>query len=99
MDIILIPCLVLLSAVIGIYSWIVIAAVVVSWLINFNVINVTNKFVMMLVEFLYRATEPVLKKIRRFLPPMGGFDLSPVVLILLLWFVQLIIGRLMFKIG
>jgi YggT family protein len=99
MDIILIPCLVLLSAVIGIYSWIVIAAVVVSWLINFNVINVTNKFVMMLVEFLYRATEPVLKKIRRFLPPMGGFDLSPVALILFLWFVQLIIGRLMFRIG
>jgi YggT family protein len=97
MDIILFPFLAVLSTVIGIYSWIVILAVVMSWLINFNVINLTNNFIVMVAEFLYRATEPVLRRICRFLPQMGGFDLSPVVLILLLWFLQLMIGRVMLK--
>jgi YggT family protein len=98
MDVILIPLLTVLSAVIGIYSWIVIASVVVSWLVNFNVINSNNNFVITIIEFLYRVTEPVLSKIRRFLPIMGGFDLSPLVLILFLWFLQAVIGRLILRI-
>lgn len=96
---ILFPLLAVLSAVIGIYSWIVIASVIMSWLINFNVINVTNNFIMMIAEFLYRATEPALRRIRRFLPPMSGFDLSPIALILFLWFLQLIIERLALKLA
>ena len=98
MDVILIPLLAVLSSVIGIYSWIIIASVVMSWLVNFNVINSNNNFVVTIMEFLYRVTEPVLNKIRRFLPIMGGFDLSPLVLILFLWFLQAVIGRLMLKI-
>ncbi len=98
MDIILIPFLAVLSTIIGIYVWIVIASVIVSWLVNFHVINSTNNFVRMIIDFLFRATEPVLKKIRHFLPIMGGFDLSPLVLILFLWFLQAVIGRLMLKI-
>ena len=98
MDVILIPLLAVISAVIGIYSWIVIASVIMSWLVNFNVINSNNNFVLMVMNFLYRATEPVLMKIRRFVPIMGGFDLSPIVLILFLWFLQAVIGRLMVKI-
>ncbi|OJW54030.1 MAG: hypothetical protein BGO67_08175 [Alphaproteobacteria bacterium 41-28] len=97
MDVILIPFLAVLSAVIGIYAWVVIASVVVSWLVNFQVINSSNNFVIMIIDFLYRVTEPVFKRIRRFLPIVGGFDLSPLVLILFLWFLQAVIERLMFK--
>lgn len=98
MDVILIPFLTILSSIIGIYTWIVIGRVISSWLINFNVINQNNNFVFMVMEFLYKATEPLLMKIRRLLPPMGGFDLSPVAVILCLWFFQAVIGRLMMKI-
>ncbi len=97
MDIILIPLLAVLSAAIGIYKWIVILSVIMSWLVNFNIINNSNNFVVGLMQFLYRVTEPVLARIRRFIPIMGGFDLSPVVLILILWFVQEVIGRLMLR--
>ncbi len=98
MDIILIPLLAVISAIIGIYVWIVIASVVSSWLIGFNIINSSNHIVMMIIEFLYRVTEPVLRKIRRFLPALGGIDLSPLVLILFLWFLQRVLERLVSKI-
>lgn len=98
MDIIIVPFLALLNAVIGIYIWIVIASVLISWFVNFNVINTNNNFVLMAMEFLYKVTEPVLMRIRRFLPIMGGLDLSPLVLILFLWFVQAVIGQIMIKI-
>jgi YggT family protein len=98
MDVILIPLLAVLSAAIGIYIWIVVASVIVSWLVNFQVINPTHKFVITLIEFLYQVTEPILNKIRRFLPIIGGFDFSPLVLILFLWFLEKVIGRLILKI-
>ena len=97
MNVILIPLLALVSAIIGIYSWIVIASVLVSWLVNFNIINSNNNFVIMILNFLYQTTEPVLRKIRRFLPAMGNFDFSPVVLILFLWFLQNVIRQIMLK--
>jgi YggT family protein len=98
MDVILIPLLAVLSSIIGIYAWIVIASVIMHWLISFHVINHKNNFVMMVMEFLYRATEPVLTKVRKFLPVIGGFDLSPLAVILFLWFLQAVITRLMVKI-
>lgn len=98
MDIILVPLLAVLSSIIGIYTWVVIASVILSWLATFNIINSRNNFVMMLREFLYRTTEPVLNIIRRFLPIIGGFDLSPLVLIIFLWFLQAILGRLILRI-
>ena len=98
MDIILVPLLAVMSALIGIYAWIVIASVIMSWLLNFNVINTSNNFVLMLMDFLYKVTEPVLMKIRRFVPSISGFDLSPIILIALLWFLQAVIGRLIVKI-
>jgi YggT family protein len=97
MDIILIPLLAVLKAVLGIYAWVVIASVIMSWLVNFNVINSHNNFVLMLMEFLYKVTEPVLSKIRRIVPAVSGFDLSPVVLIIILWFLQAVITRLMIR--
>jgi len=98
MDVILIPFLAVLSSLIGIYIWVVIASAIISWLISFKVINSHNNFVLMISNFLYRVTEPVLAKIRRFLPLMGGLDFSPLVLIVFLWFLREVIGQIMMKI-
>src|SRR3990167_7938562 len=86
MDIILIPLLSIINYIIGIYIWIVIAHVIMSWLANFNVINANNNFIILFRQFLFRFTEPVLSLIRRFLPFIGGMDFSPVALIFILWF-------------
>lgn len=78
----------LISTVISIYIWLLIASAIMSWLVAFNVINTSNRFVYMAGDFLYRITEPALRPIRRILPTLGGIDLSPMVLILLLIFLQ-----------
>ena len=78
----------LLNAVISIYIWLLIASVVLSWLIAFNVINTGNRFVYEVQAFLYRITEPLLRPIRNFLPNLGGIDITPVILILALYFVR-----------
>ncbi len=80
--------LVLIDTLISIYLWVVIAQVVLSWLVSFRVVNTANRFVYLVGDFLYRATEPALKPIRRVLPNLGGIDVSPVVLIIGLWFVR-----------
>jgi YggT family protein len=78
----------LIDTVIEIYIWLLIASAVLSWLMAFGVINSYNRFVNQVAEFLYRITEPALRPIRNFLPSLGGIDLSPMVLILLLVFVR-----------
>ena len=78
----------LVSSVIMLYFWMILIQVVMSWLVVFNVINTQNRFVYMVGNFLNRVTEPALGPIRRVMPNLGGIDLSPVVLILLLVFVQ-----------
>ena len=78
--------LVLIDTIINIYLWVVIAQVVLSWLVSFKVVNTANRFVYLVGDFLYRATEPALKPIRRVLPNLGGIDVSPLLLILVLWF-------------
>ncbi len=83
----------LIDQVIGLYITLVIVQVVLSWLVAFNVINTRNRFVYMVGDFLYRITEPALKPIRRLLPTMGGIDLSPVVLILGLYFLRVLLLR------
>ncbi|MBZ0217242.1 MAG: YggT family protein, partial [Fimbriimonadaceae bacterium] len=70
------------------YIWVVIASAILSWLIAFNVVNTQNRFVYMVADTLNRLTEPALSQIRRFMPNLGGIDVSPVVLILLLIFAQ-----------
>jgi YggT family protein len=84
MDVIAGPVFRIVITVIDLYMWVVIIGVIVSWLIHFNVINTSNRFVYLVVDSLYRVTEPVLGRIRRFLPNLGGIDLSPLVLILAL---------------
>ena len=73
----------LVNAILSIYVWVLIIWVIVSWLVAFNVINTYNRFVAMLMDFLYRVTEPALRPIRRILPDLGGIDISPLILILL----------------
>ena len=94
MDIVIGPLFWLLTTVLDIYIWILIAGAILSWLVAFNVVNTRNRFVYMLGDFLYRVTEPALRPIRRVLPNLGGIDLSPLVLILLLLFLQQVLNRL-----
>ena len=79
--------------VLDIYIWLLIAAAVLSWLVAFNVVNTRNQLVGMIGDFLYRITEPVLRPIRNVLPSLGGIDVSPVVLILLIILLKDIIVR------
>jgi YggT family protein len=84
----------LLLMILRMYQWVVIAAVIASWLVNFNVINVRNQFVRMIVSTLYALTEPLFSRIRRVLPAMGGLDLSPIVVLLGIFFLSRLIVRL-----
>ena len=78
----------LINTVVWLYIWVLIAAAVLSWLVAFDVLNTRNRFVYAVGDILYRATEPALRPIRRVLPKLGGIDVSPVVLILLLMFLS-----------
>src|SRR5712692_10221497 len=80
-----------ISLLLTLYIYILVAAAVMSWLIAFNVVNPRNQFVAMVGEFLYRITEPVLRPIRRLLPNMGGIDISPLIVIVIIWFIQLVV--------
>jgi YggT family protein len=73
------------------YVWILIAAAILSWLIAFNVVNTRNTVVATIAQFLYQITEPALRPIRNLLPNLGGIDVSPVILILLIFFLQRVI--------
>ena len=78
----------LINTVIQIYIFILIVQVVMSWLIAFNVVNTRNRFVYMVADIAYKLTDPLLRPIRRILPNFGGIDISPIVLILLLYFIR-----------
>ena len=81
----------LVLQILKLYSYIVIANVIISWLIALNVLNTQNRFVYSILELTYRLTDPILNKIRRFIPTFGSIDISPVILILLLIFLRNII--------
>jgi YggT family protein len=74
------------------YVWIVIAMAIFSWLVAFNVVNTRNHVVAMIGDFLYRITEPALRPIRNFLPNLGGIDISPVILFLIIVFIRYVIA-------
>ena len=75
------------------YVWILIIAAIFSWLVAFNVVNMRNQAVAMIGDFLYRITEPALRPIRAFMPNLGGIDISPVILILIIFFIESVITR------
>lgn len=72
----------------NLYTWVLIASAIFSWLYAFNVINSSNSFVNSLGTFFYNVTEPVLRPIRRILPDLGGIDISPIVVLLLIFFIR-----------
>ena len=78
--------------VLNLYIYVVIAAAILSWLVAFNVVNPRNQFVAMVGDFLYRITEPVLRPIRNALPNLGGIDISPIVLFLIIILIKHIIA-------
>lgn len=80
-----------INALLDIYWWIVIIAVIMSWLFAFNVINSGNQFVRAISGFVHDATEPVLRRIRRFMPNLGSIDISPIILLLGITFLQILL--------
>ncbi len=78
----------LVDTVISIYIWLLIASAILSWLVSFKIINTQNRFVFSVMSFLYRITEPALRPFRRIIPNLGGIDISPIVLILILFFAR-----------
>ncbi|GEP59483.1 YggT family protein [Reyranella soli] len=78
----------LILKILDIYSAIIIASAIMSWLVAFGVVNVRNQFIRVVVDLLYRVTEPVLRPLRRLLPNLGGIDISPVVALLLIIVIQ-----------
>jgi YggT family protein len=80
-----------ISYLLTLYIYVLIAAAVLSWLIAFNVVNTRNPIVAGIAEFLYRVTEPLLRPIRNILPHLGGIDISPVILILIIFFIQSVV--------
>ncbi|HXQ67762.1 MAG TPA: YggT family protein [Alphaproteobacteria bacterium] len=99
MDVVLGPLLTILQIALHLYIWVVIAAAIMSWLIAFGVVNTYNRVVYVINDFLYRMTEPALRPFRRFLPNLGGIDISPVVLILALYFGEMVLGNIRDKLG
>ena len=85
------PFLWLIHTLIWLYIWILIAAAILSWLVVLQVVNTRNPIVAQVGEFLYRITEPVLRPIRNALPNMGGIDISPVIVILIIIFIQWVV--------
>ena len=82
------PIILVIDLVLDLYGWVLIGAIVFSWLYQFGVVNSRNRAVAAIGEFLYRATEPVLAPIRRFLPDLGGLDLSPLVVFLAIYLIR-----------
>lgn len=78
----------LLYGLLNLYVWVLIISAVLSWLVAFDVVNPHNRLVRMVGDFCFRVTEPVLKYIRRILPPMGGLDIAPLALIFIIYFLQ-----------
>ena len=83
----MVPLIEFIVYVIQLSMWVIIASAIFSWLIAFNVVNTQNRFVYSVADMLYRVTEPALRPIRSVLPNLGGIDISPVILILILMFI------------
>ena len=84
----------ILGIALELYIWVIIIGAILSWLIAFNILNTSNQVVYTIVDFLYRMTEPALRPIRRILPNFGGIDISPIILILGLIFLQMVLSNI-----
>ena len=80
--------LILLDSIITLYLWVIIINALLSWLVAFNILNTQNRFVFSVLDTTYKLTDPILNKIRRFVPSFGSIDISPIILILALMFLR-----------
>jgi YggT family protein len=94
-----VPVIRVVIAILDLYWYLVIIQAVISWLIAFNVINTYSRPVAMVLDFLYRITEPLLRPIRQFMPSFGGIDVSPVILLLIIWLIEMELTHLAFYIA
>ncbi|QUD87697.1 YggT family protein [Phenylobacterium montanum] len=85
----------LFNAVVGLYIFVVFVAVIMSWLTAFNIVNPRSPIVMQIERILYALTDPALRPIRRVIPSLGGLDISPIILLLLLEFIQRLVNNLL----
>ncbi len=99
MDVVLGPLAWLVASAIDIYVFILIVGVVLSWLLAFDVVNRSNKFVYMVGDFCHRITEPALRPIRNMMPDLGGIDIAPILLILGLYFIKGVLINLLHKLA
>ncbi|MHB1206172.1 MAG: YggT family protein [Rhodospirillaceae bacterium] len=99
MNTILIPLLTVISVALNLYWWVVLVAVILSWLVAFNMINTHNQIIRTIGNIVHQLTEPVLRRIRRVIPNAGNVDLSVIVLFLLILLAQQVIGQVMFKLA
>ena len=93
------PFLWLILTVIDLYFWVILATVILSWLIAFNVVNRSNPYVRSIGTALEKLTEPLLRPIRRVLPDLGGLDISPIILLIGLQFAGMLVTRLFIMLG
>ncbi|WP_374331066.1 YggT family protein [Aestuariivirga sp.] len=93
------PILWLVHTVINVYFWIILAMVIMSWLVAFGIVNRSNPYVRQVGYALERLTEPLLRPIRRFLPDLGGIDISPIILLIGLQFLGILIDNIFFNLG
>ena len=93
------PFLWLILQLLDLYMWAIIIGVILSWLVAFNIVNTSNRFVFIVGDFIHRITEPALRPIRRTIPNLGGIDISPVILIILLIFAQRLVIWVFYQIG
>jgi YggT family protein len=94
LDVILTPLFWLLDTVLGLYMAVVIAAVIASWLVAFGILNLSNPLARQLVQILDALTEPLFRRVRRIVPPIGGLDLSPIVILIGIQLIQIFLSRL-----
>ena len=98
MDIVLLPLLQVIQIALQLFIYALIISAILSWLVAFNIINTGNQFVSTIGYFLHRVTEPALRPIRRVVPDLGGIDISPILLILLIFFLQGVLSNVAAKI-
>ena len=93
--IVLDPLIQVIIIVLDLYKWVLIVSIVLSWLVAFEIVNMRNRYVYIVGNFLNRLTEPALRPIRRFMPNLGGIDLSPIGLFLAIWFLQRVLQNVL----
>lgn len=88
------PLIIVLNTAIELFKLVVLASIVINWLVQFNILNTRNRVVYLIMDVLYKVTEPALRPLRRILPNTGALDLSPILLFLMLWLIQMYLPML-----